>query len=492
MHSPQIAWDITPGISDHTFLDIHRAVLVILDRFGLRVATPELDWGGILERLTVPGVSFPAVNRITFTAELVENLLDEYRQDHLPMPSVPALETITAGTSGHVFFILDPLERSFSPCNGENLTAALRLTRALSHEGVHGICPGYPADVPTPLRELARYRINCEGGGMPMAPYPYQASSRSRDPRLYTYLHEMAQVMDGRGESDACIVGVHPISPLKLEGDEFDNAIYLWQTAHGDRMQVSIANMPIAGVSAPIDFPAALAQSIAESVGSWLFFRLLLGRGRADFSFNVYPFDMKHSCFAYGGPEDLVIALARRELYSRYGVQANWADKALHTMSHAPDAQAAGEKAPKVLACLLAGARRFTGLGGLCLDEGWSPEQCLIDLEIIHWASRVARGMPACGDDLVAHVAEGIANDGNFLSLEYTAREYRSLYFMPDLFEHIMKSQWDATGAPGLRDVARAKVQEALKSEAFELPEDKRRALANIYRQAERELLSQP
>ena len=485
----RIRWEIARGISEQTLVDIHGAMLSILAQTGLRIFSPDLDDRLLRDRLGgTPGVRF-AGDRAYFASDLVESLLDEYRQDHAIDQSWPEdTATIPAALPSHVFYILDPACDAFRPCDRENLALALRLARAFADDGVSGICPGYPSEAPVALRELARFKLNSECGGSLMMPHPYESSSRDRDPRVYQYLQEMSAVIDGNDHPFANVVGVHPISPLRLEGDEFDNALYLWRTELGDRMQVSIGNMPIAGVSAPVDFPSAFAQSIAEAVGSWLFFRLFLGRGHAEFAFNIYPFDMKYGSFAYGAPEDLIVAMARRELYAYYHVGANWADKALHTMAHAPDTQAAGEKAPKVLGCLLAGAKRFSGIGGLCLDEGWSPEQMVIDLEILHWARHVARGVESTGIDMAARVAEGIANGGDFLSLESTLLGYRESFWMPELFEHTMKSVWEHAGGKTVRETARAKIAVALRQEPFMLSDDKRIALEEIYHRAEIEL----
>ena len=84
----------------------------------------------------------------------------------------------------------------------------------------------------------------------------------------------------------------------------------------------------------------------------------------------------------------------------------------------------------------LLGVRRFGVAGMLSLDEVFSPEQLLYDIEIRDHAQRIAKGIDGDCDHgrCLEDVRESIHQKG-FVALDTTVNTYRDVYWHPRLFE---------------------------------------------------------
>ncbi|MBN1342274.1 MAG: trimethylamine methyltransferase family protein [Phycisphaerae bacterium] len=473
------AYRIEGGLSEEQLERIHETALRILDEIGLHVHSREVPDEQIRDRLLSRDGVRLTDGRLCFAPTLVTRLLAAYQQEVRRRDRERDGE-LTIRTVSHAFHVLDAQTDTLRPCSTADLVEFTRLTNTYYDEGLRGACPGFPQDVPPPLQGIAQYMIGCRYSRTP--PAPTISSNAAAD-----FVYEMAEIM-GYASQASYVVGVHPVSPLRLEGDEFEIALHLWRRL-GDKLAVSTGPMPIVGVSAPIHLPGAMAQAVAEALGCFVFFKLLTG-GKVDFWFNFYAFDMRHGSFAYGGPEDALIALMRKQMSQWYGLPSSFGDKALNTMSQAVDAQAAAEKASKTVMALLAGADLLAGAGGLSLDESFSPEQLVVDVEIVRWAKRAARGFEFDDAALAFDVIrEAVARGGDFLSHETTLLHHSDTYWMPELFLHQMKRQWEESGGRTVRQRAGDIVRQRLASEGFEIACDRTRELERIYRAAEAALV---
>jgi len=376
-----VKYTITGGLNEHQMERIHQTALKILDEIGVEVNANEIPTPELLKIVTAHAGVHLKNSRLCFSPRLVDQYVCAHRAELLAKRSKPSEEVLIHPII-HTFNYLAPGAAKVRPQDTASLIDSAKLIDTLHDRGLRGRCPGWPSDVPPILQPLMHYKISCQYTRNPSL--PPQTSTK-----LVPYLCEMAQVV-GQTSGNSWSAGFHPISPLKLEGDEFDIALHYWKK-FGNRLSLWVGPMPIMGVTAPVFFPAALAQSLAEALAAFMFFKLLTNNGSVFFSFNFYAFDMKYGTFAQGGPEDALIALVRNQLSQWYGYATNAGDKALLTLGHLPDAQAAAEKAGKTVVSLLAGATNLNGAGSLSLDETFSPEQLLIDLEIAAWAGRVAR-----------------------------------------------------------------------------------------------------
>jgi trimethylamine:corrinoid methyltransferase-like protein len=123
------------------------------------------------------------------------------------------------------------------------------------------------------------------------------------------------------------------------------------------------------------------------------------------------------------------------------------------------------------------------------MDELFSPEQAVLDREIVAWVRRVVEGFPWAGgttrtsDTLRAGVAEG-----NFFTDEATLG-HREVYWESELFRYTSLAHRLSDDRSSVIQRARAVVEQTVRNHAFELPADARRDTDRIYRAAEKALL---
>jgi trimethylamine:corrinoid methyltransferase-like protein len=145
-----------------------------------------------------------------------------------------------------------------------------------------------------------------------------------------------------------------------------------------------------------------------------------------------------------------------------------------------PNAQAALERAASALWQALLGARHFWAVGQLSVDEVFSPQQAVLDREILGYVERVVQGLELGPEvDALALIREGVA-EGQFLSTDDTLSRYRGFYRFPDLFRHWGLQRWRAEGAPSILGEAWARAQAEIASSTYRLEEDRAREVERI------------
>ena len=477
-----VSYAIQGGLSDQQIQKIHDAALRVLDEIGMEIRTDVMSLADIKKLLgDVDGIRFDG-SRIYFSPDLMERYIGQCRDwlARLRAERTPSDE-ILIRTPAHAFHYIEPVEGKTIPADTAAITEAVRLTDSMRGLGVRGAAPGAPVDVDPALRPLAAYKISCQNTrNTPVAVIT--------DPAMADYLVEMKQIM-GYATADSCHVGFHPVSPLRLEGDEFDIALTMFQR-FGRNLSVNVGPMPIMGVSAPIFFPGAMTQALAEGLGGFAFFKALTHEGQCSFWANFYAFDMKFGNFVYGCPEEMLVSLMRNQVSQWYGADNVAGQKAFSSMAHEPDAHAAAEKSAKVVTALLAGATDLHNAGVLSLDETFSPEQLIIDVEITNWAKRLLAGYDFTDESLSVELIRDVIDNhgGDFLSHDSTLSHYRETYWTGELFEYLMHNQWTARGAKTVRQRAREMIKKQLTTWDFQLDADKHRALETVYARAQKAL----
>ena len=160
--------------------------------------------------------------------------------------------------------------------------------------------------------------------------------------------------------------------------------------------------------------------------------------------------------------------------------------KSLLTSSKQPDPHAAAEKCAQTVAAALAGARCFTNAGLLSVDEVYSPEQVVIDYEIVQYAKAICRGYEFSDDSLAVAAMEEVGYGKTFLDHDTTLANYRTAFWEPELFDHRMMQTWQADGGETIRERAREIARRRIAAHDFAMPDDVQRDLDAIYERAKR------
>ncbi len=462
---PQVSYQLSGGLSRDDIRRINDEALGLIERVGLRVAhEPTLRRIAGQRGVTIAG------DTVRFRADLVQAAIAAQWY-----PKQIADREFAINSGAYEMNVTDLQSGAIRPAIYQDLVDMTKLAHSL---GMTGSAPVRPLDLPLLLQELAMYKVSWEysdrrPGGI------FDANPISSI-KAAEYIHEMAQAAD-----KFFSLGLWIVSPFVATVEELEIIDHF----RGRGLPLWVATMPVAGTTAPITLPGAYVQSVAELL-SGLTLIYLLAEGAPVYcsiidSIRAYTFDMKYASFVYGSPEDLLATLIQVQLNAFYGIPV--VAKSLLTTSKQPDAHAAAEKCAHTVAAALAGARMFTCAGLLAVDEIYSPEQLVIDHEIVQYARRVCRGFEMSEEALAVRAIEEVGVGGHFLEHDTTLAHYREATWEPDLFTHSTLRQWQEKGSPDLAARAREIARKRIAAQGYVLDAEKRRDLEAIYQRAKRE-----
>lgn len=427
---------------------------------------------GTVDRVTAaPGVTRDA-GRLKFDPDVLREHVADVRQRNAALTdNEPDFEALPAWCCLNY---ADPETGEVRPPTTED---TVQMTRLMDARGCGDwSVPLVPADVDPRHATLTGEYVAMKhsrrlGGFMP-----------AMDPVEIELLIEMNQAV-GRTYH---LVEQVSISPLRFNDLGLASAL---RFAGRDDVQVTLTGaIPSVGSTTPFPVRSALVETVAEGLALSLT-TARLGLGQGGFGAGLQAFDFQYTTMPFGSPESMLYSAVSMQMSaflngrpSRFG--------GFRSMARRPDAQAAAERAASVLWGALLGARRFRGCGQLALDEVFSPQQAIIDDDILAHVARLIRGLDPLasgGGDPVDQIAEGLQM-GTYLGQEATVRGYREFCHFPTLFHHWSVDQWRTRGEPAILAEAWDRAREQIAACEFHLPADQERALEQVYRRALREV----
>jgi trimethylamine:corrinoid methyltransferase-like protein len=254
------------------------------------------------------------------------------------------------------------------PFTTDRLIEATKLVDVLAERGLVGSPPGCPTDVPPRLQGVVQYWVGATYSRQ--GRWPPDVRSVEDCP----YVMEMAEVLGNPIRQPSMWVA----SPLTLGGDSLACVMAF---AH-KVSSVHVGSMPTAGCTAPMHAGDALAVAAAEVIGPAVLVQDALDLP-VRWTAGLWPVDFVSMALVVGSPEQLLSDLMSNEVNAYlHGTPCQPACTCFHTMAKIPGPQACAEKASSMTMGALLGARRFGVAGTLSLDEVFSAEQLLYDLEI--------------------------------------------------------------------------------------------------------------
>lgn len=455
---------------------IEETAIRILEETGIAV----LD-DGMLEKLLSCG--FPVKgNRVFVERKLFREFIEAGRKlngygfSEKPQPVKINSSQIELSVLTYPQNIHDIETDKIVPFTTDRLIEATRLVDVLSSRGVRWSPPGCPVDVPPPLQPVVQYwvaAVYSRHGRHPVDP---------KSEESIPYVMEMAEVMGHPIRH----LPIYVFSPLTLGGESLKCAIKFRDKLSG----VGVSNMSSLGCTAPINAGDAFALAIAEVVGSAILVREVIGLP-VNWSVRICPMDLHSMAMVLGSPEDFLLQLANSEVNAYFhGTSWHPAMGGLHTNAKLPGPQACIEKASLMTAGALLGGRWFGYAGDLSLDEVFSPEQLLYDIEIKDHVQRIVAGIDVDCDPerCLQDVREGLKYR-TFMALDTTAEKYRDVYWFPELFERQFLAAWQGEGAVTIRKRAHEMIRELLRAHDYELELELRSKLDKILARAKKEFV---
>jgi trimethylamine:corrinoid methyltransferase-like protein len=192
---------------------------------------------------------------------------------------------------------------------------------------------------------------------------------------------------------------------------------------------------------------------------------------------------MRSGLAAFGAPEYLVALLSRRRVREFYHLPCAYSETMM-TDAKCPDQQAAAEKAVLSACAAMAGFRAFESAGSLFIDEIFSPQQLLVDIEIKDYIQHALSGArrERSIDEIQELVSEGLDGNG-FLGAPNTVDNWRSFYWRPSLYLQTSRSNWQLAPRKVL-DAAWESARAKISAHTYELGGEKLRGLEEILAEA--------
>jgi trimethylamine:corrinoid methyltransferase-like protein len=449
---------LDPPLTDDDLASVLESALTVLAEIGVECLDDAIA-AQIVERSGCSHVG----GRLRFDPTVLRMHLDSRRASGPPEPDDRRL---SMGACWAGLNYCDPETLAVRPATSDE---AAQMARLWDARGTASVVPLQPGDVPPALVTLAAERLALRhsrflGGSLTVT-----------DPEEVRFLVDMNLAAGRRYR----LVEQVAISPLRLNCPGVRTALAFQGNPD---LTVSLNGaIPIAGATSPLDPRAALVQATAEAV-AFDAISVALGFG-GGISLRVEPFDFRYGGIVFGSPEWCLYrapVLQMTAFLTGHPVRGG----VFRTTAKVPDEHAATERTASVLWQALLGVRQFGAVGQLSVDEVFSPQQAVIDGEILAYVQRIINGLDPFGDgDPLSLIREGVA-EGSFIGAADTAERFREFYSFPELFRHWGVNRWRAEGAPSILSEAWARARDEIATSTHQLPPDQEHAVEALYARA--------
>jgi trimethylamine:corrinoid methyltransferase-like protein len=449
---------------------IERSAESILEEIGIAIEDDNL-----LKKLLSSGFSIRN-KRVFIEKNTFRDFLGNRDITHNPQHIIPQSSRISLYVSGYPQYIHDMETDKIVPYTTDKLIEATKLVHVLSSSNVLSSPPGCPADVPPPLQPIMQYWI---------AAVYSKHGRRPVDPKSLESVPFVMEMSEALGNPIRHLP-IYVFSPLSLGSESMKCALKF-----RDKLSaVGVSNMASVGCTLPINVGDACALSLAEVAGSAILVRELVDLP-VSWSVRLCPIDMRSMAMVLGSPEDLLLQFVGAEINAYFhGKDWHPALSSIHSNAKIPGTQACIEKSSIMTVGALLGARGFGDAGTLSLDEVFSPEQLIYDVEIRDHVQRIVKGMSGdCDPERCLRDVRAGLERRNFVAIDTTLKDYHNFYWFPKLFERDLLSAWQDKGAVNIRTKARDMIRNLLSKYDYELEPHLRRNLDRILAQAKARFL---
>ena len=271
------------------------------------------------------------------------------------------------------------------------------------------------------------------------------------------------------------------ISPLTYNTDATQTII----RAGNFGIPVNILSMALAGATAPIFIAGLLVMQNAEILAGVVISQAANPGAKVWYGSSSTIFDPRKGSVAAGSPEMGIISTASAQMAQFYGIPSF--STGMLTESKTPDSQSAHERTISSLLPTMVRTSALYGMGTLDTGAAFSPEQLVIDDEIISMESIITRGIIVDDETMFADGILGLKEGESFLENRSTVinaeRVSKAVLFDRDNINHNLRFN-----KRNIEDAAHDKVQEVLATYKVEpLPRNQEKALRELITKADSE-----
>jgi len=438
--------------SDEQVLEVHLAILEILERTGVEVREKRAR-----ELLKQAGARVEG-ERVRLPAQLVdwaiqsapERVVVSSRTGERAMPL--EANRVFFGTGSDTPNTIDPETRQRRRSVRADVERIARLCDALPNIDFL-MSLAVAGDVPEKAPFVFEFADMMAGSSKPLVFTAHDAQD------MEDIAEMAAAVVGGESALRANPIMIHyaePITPLIHSPMGLRKLLF----CADHRIPVVYVSGMSAGATTPVTLAGGIALGAAECLSGLVIHQLAAPGAPFIFGANVSVIDMATLGYVYGGPEFPITnaALADMARYYRLPVWGLAGASDAKTV----DAQAGLEAMLSVLMAVLSRGNLVHDIG--YLDEGLTSSMEMVTVvdEIIGMARMIFRGVPTDRDHLAVDVIDEVGPGGQFLDTEHTARFFRTEHFLTRLLDRNPFEKWQQSGSKSLEDRANEKVREIL------------------------------
>ena len=344
----------------------------------------------------------------------------------------------------------------------EDYRTLVKLAHALPNQDVSGHLLAEPGDVApetAPLHMLHAHILHSDK--------PFLGSVDSELAVRHTM--EMVRILFGEeaGERPVTMGVVSSLTPLGYSR-EMAGAILTYAR---EGQALLIANLAMAGSTAPITLAGLLAMQTAELLAGVVLSQLVRPGTPVICGTTSTNIDMRSGALAIGSPELAQVTVAHTALMRYYGLPSRGSGAL--TDANYPNAQAGLESMMGMLTVVNSGADFVLHAAGILSSYlAFSCEKFVIDDEICGRVRRLHQPLVVDDETLAFDSIARVGPGGHFLLEDETARRCRTEFWQPAVSDRSNLDQWLRAGQPDVVHQARERWQQLVAAHQDPLLDD--------------------
>ena len=460
--TPMSARPVRPGLtggrykplSDSDVLKIHSAALDVLEQIGMADA-PQSG----VELMVARGALQGSDGRLRFPRALVEDVIAKAGRHFVLFGQDPKHDLepwgkkVHFGTAGAAVSVVDPDTGDYRDSTVHDLYDSARTVDALEH--IHYFMRTVVCrDIGDPFEmDVNTCYASVSGTSK------HVGTSWGDPVQLMASIDMLHMIAGGEDKWRArpfvsqsnCFV----VPPLKFAYDACRNL----EVAVRAGMPVFLVSAGQAGATSPAALAGSLVQEIAECLAGLVYVNSVHEGAPAIFGPYCFISDLRTGAMSGGSPEQALLSAAAAQITQSYDLTCGTVSGM--TDSKVPDVQSGYEKAYNHALVGNAGANLIYEAGGMMASLlGYSPEQLVIDDEIVGSVLRTIRGIEVTDESLSLETIRETCLGGpnHFLGSGQTLALMQSEYIYPTVGDRSSPKEWREKGQPMLLAKAKARL----------------------------------
>jgi len=447
-------------LSDADVLRIHHAALTVLERTGVEVLESECR-----QILAEAGAKVDAAhNRVFIPRQMVEAALKQTNHDVVLYSTDNRMDLhlrgkrVHLGTGGAAVYVLDLESGRIRETRLRDLYDIGRLVDTL--DNIHFYLRAVVA------RDVGNDDIDVNTFYACLTSTTKHIMGGCYFPGKVAELKKMGVIIAG---SEEAFLARHflsfnlcwMVSPLRFALETTETLTAAVRAG----IPVSLVSAPQSGATSPASLVGTLVQVTAEELAGITYVQLLRPGHPTLYGGMPLVSDLRTGSMAGGGAELALMNTASAQIAQFYDLPIY--NTCALTDSKLPDAQAGFEKGLSTAVTALAGAQFNHHAAGM-LESMLSVayEQYVIDDDINGQVMRLVRGLELTEENLSVDVIHDVCTDGpgHYLGHAQTLQLMNTEYLYPHTADRTTRANWEAAGSLDMRERARLKAREVLKS----------------------------